>query len=102
MRKLSYFVSDVHLGLHLPVMLGRGKAGAGPALTVPGAILAGVGFWLFWKNGMPDYLFFRVPFAFLDYDKAGWLVFLENALMLSAWAFLGAQLARLCLKKKRR
>lgn len=102
MSHWAFLLMGLHLGLHLPVMLGRGKTGAGTALTVPGAILAGVGFWLFWKNGMPDYLFFRVPFAFLDYDKAGWLVFLENALMLSAWAFLGAQLARLCLKKKRR
>ena len=51
---------------------------------------------------MPDYLFFRVPFAFLDYEKAGWLVLLENALMLSAWSFVGAQLAQLCLKPKSR
>lgn len=50
---------------------------------------------------MPNYLFFRVPFAFLDYEKAGWLVFLEHILMLSAWTFVGAQLARLCLKPKR-
>ena len=49
---------------------------------------------------MPNYLFFRVPFAFLDYEKPGLLVFLENALTLSAWVFLGAQLAALCLKPK--
>lgn len=49
---------------------------------------------------MPNYLFFWVPFAFLDYEKAGLLVFLENALTLSAWVFLGAQLAALCLKPK--
>lgn len=51
------------------------------------------------RNRLPDYLFFRVPFAFLDYEKAGWLVFLENALILCACAFLGAQKA-LCLKPK--
>ncbi len=37
---------------------------------------------------MPDYLFFRVPFAFLDYSKAGWQVFLENLLiryLLNVW-----------------
>ena len=45
---------------------------------------------------MTDYLFFRVPFAFLNYDKAGGLVFLENLLMLSFWAFIGIQAARIC------
>ncbi len=66
-----------------------------------GALIGGIGFWLFLRNGMPDYLFFRVPFAFLDYEKAGWLVFLENAMVLSAWAFIGAQLAALCMKPKK-
>ena len=41
-------------------------------------------------------MFFRVPFAFLDYEKAGWLVFLENLLMLSFWAFIGTQTALIC------
>ena len=50
---------------------------------------------------MPNYLFFRVPFAFLDYEKSFWLVFLENALMLGAWVFAGAQIATLCLKRNR-
>ena len=45
---------------------------------------------------MPDYLFFRVPFAFLDYEKAGALVFLENVLMLSFWAFIGTEVAFFC------
>ena len=40
---------------------------------------------------MPAYLFFRVAFAFLDYDKAPFMVFLENILMLFFWTFAGAQ-----------
>ena len=47
-------------------------------------------------HGMPDYLFFRVPFAFLDYEKAGALVFLENILILSFWAFIGTEVAIFC------
>ena len=47
---------------------------------------------------MPDYLFFRVPFAFLDYEKAGWQILLENMLMLSFWAFVGTQTAVICRK----
>lgn len=55
-----------------------------------------IGLFLFIRNGMPEYLFFRVPFAFLDYEKAGILVFLENILMLTFWAYIGTQIAVLC------
>jgi len=61
-------------------------------------ILAGIGLLLFLKNGMTDYLFFRVPFAFLDYEKGGSLVILENILMLLFWAFIGTQAALVCQK----
>ena len=103
MSHWAFLLMGLHLGLHLPVMAGKRKLGGRTkaAFSVFGAVLGGLGFWLFLRNGMPNYLFFRVPFAFLDYEKAGWLVFLENALMLSAWAFLGAQLAALCLKPKK-
>ena len=96
----SFLLMGLHLGLHLPVMAGKRKPGerSKTVLSVLGALLGGIGFWLFLRNGMPNYLFFKVPFAFLDYEKAGWLVFLENGLMLSFWIFIGAQLAVLCLK----
>ena len=104
MSHWAFLLMGLHLGLHLPVMAGKWRLGgrARAVLSLLGTLLGGVGFWLFWRNGMPNYLFFRVPFAILDYDKAGWLVYLENALMLSAWVFVGAQLAALCLKPKRR
>ena len=70
------------------------------ALTAVFVIAAGAGLFLFLRSGMTDYLLFRVPFAFLDYDKAACLVFLENLLMLLLWAFLGMACA-LLLKKKR-
>jgi hypothetical protein len=43
-------------------------------------------------------MFFRSAFAFLDYEKAGALVLLENLLMLVFWAFTGGQLAEICRK----
>jgi len=36
-------------------------------------------------------MLFRAAFAFLDYEKAGTLVLLENILMLIFWAFIGDQ-----------
>lgn len=102
MSHWSFVLMGLHLGLHVPLMLGRMQDKTRTVLTAVGAALGGVGLWLFLRNGMPNYLFFRVPFAFLDYEKAFWLVFLENALMLGTWVFLGAELAVLCMKRKKK
>ena len=104
MSHWTFLLMGLHLGVHLPILFGRQALGKGvrAGLTALGAGLGGIGFWLFLKNGMPDYLFFRVPFAFLDYEKSAFLVFLENALMLGTWVFLGAQLGALCLRRKKR
>ena len=102
MSHWSFVLMGLHLGLHIPLMLGRTEDRTRTILTAFGTVIGGVGFWLFLRNGMPNYLFFRVPFAFLDYEKAFWLVFLENALMLSAWVFLGAELAVWCMRRKNR
>ena len=94
----SFVLMGFHLGLHVPAITaglkwsGKRKA----ALSLLCAFIAGVGFWLFLKNGLPDYMLFRTPFAFLDYHKAALLVFAENLAMLIAFALLGACCAKLC------
>ena len=111
MSHWSFVLMGLHLGMHIPAMMSgmmrQGKVqgkeqgkeqGNNQDKTsfIPACfftVLAGIGLWLFLRNGIPDYLFFRVPFAFLDYDKAGWLVLLENLVMLSFWAFIGTQTA---------
>ena len=70
-----------------------GLSRAGTAVTALFSVLAGIGLFLFLRNGWADYMFFQAAFAFLDYDKAGALVFLENLLMLMFWAFIGDRLA---------
>jgi hypothetical protein len=84
--------------MHIPAMAGGLKLEDKTKAVLTGVFtcIGGIGLWMFLRNGMPDYLFFRVPFAFLDYDKAGWQVFLENLLMLSFWAYIGSWAARLC------
>ena len=93
MSHWAFVLMGLHLGVHVPAMtVGlKLKDKTKTLLTCVFTCIAGVGFWLFLRSGMPDYLFFRVPFAFLDYEKAGWLVLLENLLMLSFWAFIGTQ-----------
>ena len=88
----SFILMGVHLGLHIPAMTAglkwNGKVRTGVAVFF--AAVAGVGVWRFVSSGIPDYVFFRTPFAFLDYDKPAVLVFAENLAILIAFAFLGA------------
>ncbi len=80
MSHWAFVLMGLHLGMHIPAMA-DGLMLKDKTKTVFGGVfigIGGVGLWLFLRNGMPDYLFFRVPFAFLDYEKAGWLVFLKT------------------------
>ena len=89
----SFILMGMHLGLHVPAMTAGWKLSgkAKTALTLIFAVIAGFGLWLFIKNGIPDYIFFRTPFAFFDYEKSAVLVFLENLAILVFFAFIGAQ-----------
>ena len=102
MNHWAFILMGIHLGLHVPLILSRHKKQHQPGVLLSAvcAVIAGIGLWLFMKNGMQNYLLFRVPFAILDYEKAAWQVFAENILILSFWVFLGAQAAEFCLRKK--
>ena len=100
----AFLIMGLHLGLHIPVMFAGSRLSdrTKTILSAVFCISAGIGLRLFLRDKVADYLFFRVPFAFLDYEKAGALVFLENILQLSFWAFLGAQLAVICRNSQRK
>ncbi len=98
MSHWAFVLMGFHLGMHIPTMAAglRLKNRTKIVLTGIFACAGGIGLWLFFRNNIPAYLFFRVPFAFLDYEKAGWLVFFENLLMLAFWAFIGTRAALIC------
>ena len=98
MSHWAFVLMGLHLGMHVPVMFARLHLTDKLKMVISAAlcVVAGIGLFLFIRNGMPDYLFFRVPFAFLDYEKAGILVFIENVLMFLFWAFIGTEVAVLC------
>ena len=104
MSHWSFVLMGLHLGLHIPAMAAglKGKTWLRRTLTAAFAAAAGVGLWLFLKSGILNYLFFRVPFAFLDYEKAGVLVLLENLLMLVFFAMLGTVMAVIPQKRGRK
>lgn len=94
----SFVLMGVHLGLHFGIITGKLKKGK--IRIVSGAVMSGIsvyGFYLFFKSNISDYMFFKIPFAFIDHTKAWWLVLLENLAMLLAWGF-AAYLLSLFLK----
>ena len=91
-----FVLMGLHLGLHIPAMLKGIKRQIARRIGFGCSVLAaGAGLWLFLRNNYPDYLFYRVPFAFIDYDKAVPLVLLEALLIAFFWVFIGAQLPKL-------
>ena len=91
-----FVLMGMHLGLHIPSMLKSIRDQKVRRIGFGCSVLAaGAGLWLFLKNSYPDYLFYRVPFAFIDYDKAVPLVLLEALLIAFFWVFIGAQLPKL-------
>lgn len=98
MSHWAFVLMGLHLGVHIPAMTAGLKWSdrTRNMLTGLSTLAAGLGLYLFIRNGMPDYLFFRVPFAFLDYDKAAVLVIVENLLMLSTWVLIGTRASQLC------
>lgn len=93
----SFVLMGIHLGLHIPLMTAQMKIEGKFKTAISAAfyLAAGVGLVLFLQSGWANYMFFRSAFAFLDYDKAGALVLLENMLMLVFCAFIGCQIFKL-------
>ena len=88
MSHWSFVLMGLHLGLHFGMITSKLKNKT--ARIILGIVMTAIsvfGFYLFFKSDMLSYMLFRNPFAFLDYEKAWWLVILENLAMLLAWGF---------------
>ena len=84
----SFVLMGLHLGLHFGIVMSKLKNRT--VKIILGTVMTGIavyGFYLFFKSDMLNYMLFKNPFGFLDYDKAWGLVLLENLAMLLAWAF---------------
>ena len=100
----SFILMGIHIGMHMRMLFANLlKEKAVRIISyVLLAFLSAVGFVIFLRAGIMDYLLFKMPFAFLDYDKAAWAVFSENALMLMPWIFMGALISLLSLRQSAR
>lgn len=100
----SFVLMGFHLGLHLPAMtagIKQNKMVKNVVIVIFSSI-AVAGIWLFIKNGLFNYMFFRIPFAFFDYDKSPVLVFAENLAILMSFAFFGAICASIIQKARKK
>ena len=63
MSHWAFVLMGLHLGVHIPAMTAGLKWSDRTRNTLIGlsTLAAGLGLYLFIRNGMPDYLFFRVP-----------------------------------------
>ena len=93
----SFILMGLHLGLHLPAMTVKIKPGKTTRRICTALFtgIAGIGLWLFIRNGIPGYITFRTHFAFFDYEKTVVLVFLENIAIEFFFIFIGANTVRL-------
>ena len=99
----SFVLMGLHLGLHLPALAGGVRMSGRTKRVIGGAsfLVAAVGAWLFIKNGIPGYLFFRAPFAMFDYTKSLLRVLLENLSMFVFFAVVGFACAEITGRHKR-
>ena len=97
----SFVLMGLHLGIHIPVMTAKLSDKKKKVLSAVFCVIGAAGLFFFLKNDLYNYLFFRVPFAFFDYEKAAVLVFAQNIAILLFFAFIGMQSAELCKKSKK-
>lgn len=100
MSQWAFVFMGMHLGLHIPVMTANLKLtdSQKTALSCFFCLIAGIGLFLFIRDGRLDYMIFKAVFANFDYSKSGLLVVLENVVILLFWVFIGTQVCNLCKK----
>ncbi|MDE7104390.1 MAG: SUMF1/EgtB/PvdO family nonheme iron enzyme [Ruminococcus sp.] len=96
----SFILIGIHIGFHVKAMTAKLADKAEIIFTTVFAVISSVGLWLFLKNGIVNYIFFKTHFAFLNYEKSKSLIILENLAMLIFWTFAGSQLSKLLQKNK--
>lgn len=98
----GFVLMAFHLDLHWNMVLGMvrnavGTAPSGPVLILLRAaavFVAGYGAYAFVKNQILSYMFYTTHFVFFDYEKPGWLFFVEYIAIMGLFAFLAHYVSR--------
>ena len=95
----SFVLMGIHIGIHMSIIASKFPKGKfKTAVAAVMLLLSGYGLILFFKAGIPSYMFMHVQFVFFDYEKPTVSVLIENLIMLISWAF-AAYLISLLLKR---
>ena len=92
----AFVLMSLHLGLHWSMITGMfRKIGEGRNLIVLSwimrifaVLIAGYGAFCFWQANICSYMFLKVEFAFIDYEKNAVLVLIQNMAMMELWVFI--------------
>ena len=92
----GFILISVHLGMHWGMVMGifRKKSGGKMLVTLLWILrflavgMAVYGAICFYQADIVSYLFLKVEFAFLDYEKSGVLILAEYLAMMGLWVFI--------------
>jgi hypothetical protein len=84
----AFVLMSMHLGLHWGMVSVKLSKLPVWVLRIIASVAAGYGAVCFFKLHIASYLFFRVQFAFFDFDKGAGTVFAEYICMLVFWAYI--------------
>lgn len=98
----GFILMNVHLGMHWGQIIGMFRKLSGrkmPAAPSWCLRLLATGFAVygsvcFYQADIVSYLFLRVEFAFLDYEKSGILILAEYLAMMGMWVFLSYYISK--------
>ena len=91
----SFILMGLHIGMHISIMTNKMPKTIKLILSILMTVVAGYGLYLFLNSGICNYILFNSHFAFLDNEKSAGVVFLENLLMLSFFAFIAHHIVKL-------
>lgn len=92
----GFVLMSIHLGLHWGMVISMfHKFSGGKKYVVSlwifrliAVLIAGYGAVCFYKADILSYMFLKVEFAFLDYEKSAALIFTEYMAMMGFWVFI--------------
>lgn len=98
----GFVLMSIHLGLHWGMIIGMcHKLGEGRNLNVISwimrllaVLIAGYGAFCFWQADIFSYLFLKVEFAFIDYEKNAVLVLFQYMAIMGLWVFMAYYMAK--------
>lgn len=98
----GFVLMSIHLGLHwgMAVAVFRRLSDGKKTVVLPwilrllSVIIAGYGAICFYQADIVSYLFLKVEFAFLDYEKSAAIVFSEYMAMMGLWIFIAYYAAK--------